>query len=91
MPLVSGRTPARAAALWVFLFHTAAALWLWRSRGQGVKSGLLFWMDFPLSLAWAGASGGRFLAACLVAGGAWWALLAGGLTALVGGIARPRR
>jgi hypothetical protein len=90
MPLFSGRTPARAAALWVFLFHTAAALWLFFSRGAGVRGGVLFWMDFPLSVAWAGAGETSFLAASLLLGGAFWALLAAGLTALVGTIARRR-
>ena len=90
MPLVSGRTPAQAAALWAFLFHAAAALWLWSSWGEGVRSGVLFWMDFPLSLAWAGASGRVFLACALLLGGLWWALVAGGMTAAVGRIARGR-
>ena len=47
-------------------------------------------MDFPLSLAWAGASGRVFLACALLLGGLWWALVAGGMTAAVGRIARGR-
>ena len=90
MPLLSGRTPARAAALWAFLFHSVAALWLWRSWGEGVRGSVLFWMDLPLSLAWAGAAGARFLVASLLFGGAWWALLAGALTTAVGRIVRGR-
>ena len=90
MPLLSGRTPARAAALWAFLFHTGAVLWLWARSGAGVRSGLLFWMDLPLSFAWAGAGGRSFLAASLLLGGAWWALLAAGLAAAVGRVTRGR-
>ena len=90
MPLVSGRTPARSAALWALLLHTVAALWLWFRWGQGVKGGVLFWMDLPLSLAWAGASGARFLATSLAVGGAWWALLGAGLALAIGRIARRR-
>jgi len=90
MPLLSGRTPARSAAFWAFLLHSAAALWLWFSWGRGSRGGGLFWMDLPLSLAWAGAQGGAFLAASLVAGGLWWALLAAALTAAIGRIVRGR-
>ena len=90
MPLLSGRTPAKAAALWAFLFHTGAALWLWVRWGEGVRGGLLFWMDLPLSFAWAGAAGRSFLAASLLLGGAWWALLAAGLALAVGRISRGR-
>ncbi len=90
MPLLSGRTPARSAALWALLFHSVAALWLWRSWGEGVRGSVLFWMDLPLSLAWAGFSGARFLFASLLLGGAWWALLAGALTTALGRIVRGR-
>jgi hypothetical protein len=89
VPLLSGRTPARAAAFWAFLFHAAAALWIaWRWT-IGVAGGVLFWMDFPVSLAYAGARGGWLVAASVVAGGAWWALVAAGLTRLVGRTAAP--
>ena len=90
MPLVSGRTPAREAALWAFGLHALCALWIWLRWGSGVRGGLLFWMDFPVSLAFAGWTGSPFLLASVVAGGAWWALVAGGLTHLVGRIARGR-
>ena len=89
MPLLSGRTPARAAALWAFLLHTAAALWIWWRWDPALRSGVLFWMDFPLSLAYAGATGRAFLAASLLAGGALWAALGAGLARLVGRLARP--
>lgn len=90
MPLVSGRTPAREAALWAFGLHTLAAFWTWLRWSHGVRGGLLFWMDFPFSLAWAGLPGKLFLVASLVIGGAWWALAAAGLTLAVGRIASGR-
>jgi hypothetical protein len=90
MPLVSGRTPAREVALWAFGLHALAALWVWWRWGTGVRGGLLFWMDFPLSLLYAGARSTALLAASVALGGAWWALVAAGLTVLVGRIARDR-
>jgi hypothetical protein len=84
MPLLSGRTPARAAALWVFVLHTAAALWVWSRWSSGVRGGVLFWMDLPVSFLYAAARGGLFLAASLILGGLWWSALAAGLTRLVG-------
>lgn len=90
MPLVSGRTPAREAALWAFGLHALASSWVWLRWGSGVRGGLLFWMDFPLSLAFAGLQGKPFLAASVVLGGAWWALVAAGLTLAVGRVARGR-
>ncbi|KAB2962397.1 MAG: hypothetical protein F9K16_09190 [Thermoanaerobaculia bacterium] len=89
MPLLSGRTPARAAALWAFLLHTAAVLWIHFRWQPGLGDGVLAWMDFPLSLLWGHLSGGPFLAFSLLAGGALWAVLAAGLTRLVGRLARP--
>lgn len=88
MPLLSGRTPARSAAFWGFLLHTGAALWLWRTWGAAARGGGLFWMDFPLSLIWAGVPGRGFLLASLFGGGLWWAALAAGLALAVGRIAR---
>ena len=88
MPLVSGRTPVRAAALWAWLLHAAAALWIWWRWGSGVRGGLLFWMDFPVALAYTGLTGAAFLAATLLLGGAWWAAVAAALAALVGRSAR---
>lgn len=88
MPLVSGRTPAREAALWAVGLHALFAFWIWLRWGHSVRGGLLFWMDFPVSLLFAGTSGRGFLAASLALGGAWWALVAAGLTLLVGRVAR---
>lgn len=90
MPLVSGRTPAREAALWAFGLHALFAFWIWLRWGSGVRGGLLFWMDFPLSLVYAGLPGKLFLAASIGLGGAWWALVAAGLTVAVGRVARGR-
>ena len=84
MPLLSGRSPAAAAALWAFLLHTAGALWIWWRWSTGLRGGVLFWMDFPVALAYAGLRGPAFLAASLLAGGAWWAAVAAGLARLVG-------
>jgi len=90
MPLVSGRTPAREAALWAFGLHALCAVWVWLRWGSGVRGGLLFWMDFPLSLLFAGLQGKLFLVASVVLGGAWWAFVAAGLTLAVGRVARGR-
>ncbi|HLF57293.1 MAG TPA: hypothetical protein VI942_10655 [Thermoanaerobaculia bacterium] len=84
MPLLSGRSPAGAAAFWAFLLHALGALWIWWRWGSGLRSGVLFWMDFPVALLYAGLRGNAFFAASLAVGGAWWALLAAGLTRLVG-------
>jgi hypothetical protein len=90
MPLISGRSPARATALWAFLFHALAVVWVRSSWGPGLGGGVLLWMDFPVSLAYGQLSGAAFLAAALVAGGALWALVAAGLALLVGRAVRPR-
>lgn len=90
MPLLSGRTPARAAALWAFLFHTAAVLWLAFGWRRGVGGGVLLWMDFPVSLLYGHLSGAAFLAGALLAGGALWAAIAAGLARLFGRAARRR-
>jgi hypothetical protein len=84
VPLLSGRTAAGAAAFWAFLLHAAGALWIWWRWSSGLRGGVLFWMDFPLSLAYAGLRDRAFLAASLLLGGAWWALVAFGLARLVG-------
>jgi hypothetical protein len=80
--------PARAAALAAFLLHALAALWVWGRWGAGARGGLLFWMDFPMALLWAGAPGRSFLAASIVVGGAWWAAVAALLALAVGRLAR---
>jgi hypothetical protein len=90
VPLLSGRTPARAVALWAFLFHSVAVGWLWWRFGESVRGGVAFWMDLPLSLLWAGAEGGALLAASLLVGGLWWAALAAAFAYAVGRIVRGR-
>ena len=90
MPLVSGRSPAREVALWAFGLHAIAVAWVWWRWGSGARGGVLFWMDLPLSLTYAGLEGRTFAALSLVAGGLWWATLAAGLTLLVGSSVRDR-
>ena len=90
MPLLSGRSPARATALWAFLLHAAAVAWVAWRWGPALAGGVLVWMDFPVSLAYGRLSGGLFLAAAVVAGGALWAALAAGFATLVGRATRGR-
>jgi len=80
--------PVRNAALAGFLCHALAALWIWKSYPTGTRGLVLFWSDFPASLAYAGLAGRPFLAASLLAGGALWALWAALFAALVGRLAR---
>lgn len=72
-----------------FLLHTVAVLWIWRSWAGGLRGGWLVWMDLPLSLLYAAVAGRRLLAASLLVGGVEWALIAAGLTYLVGRSALP--
>jgi hypothetical protein len=81
------RGPLRAAFVWGVLLHTVAALWIW-SRPGGGRGLVLFWADFPVSLLYAGVTGGAYLAASLLAGGALWGAIAALLAALVGRLAR---
>ncbi len=90
MPLTSGRTPLRAVALWAFLLHALAASWIWLQWGSMARGGLLFWMDFPVSLTYAGIAGRGFLVASLIVGGALWAALGAGLSLLVARAVRPQ-
>lgn len=90
MPLLSGRSPARATALWAFLLHAAAVAWVARAWGPALRGGVLVWMDFPVSLLYGRLSEGLFLAASVVAGGALWAAVAAGLATIVGRVTRGR-
>lgn len=90
MPLLSGRTPAVATALWAFALHALAVGWVRWKWGPGLRGGVLAWMDFPVSLAYGHLSGGAFLTASILAGGALWAALAAALALLVGRLARGR-
>jgi hypothetical protein len=90
VPLLSGRTPAGAAAFWAFLLHAAGVLWIWWRWSAGLRGGVLLWMDFPASLLFAGLGGTAYLGASLLAGGAWWSLLAWLLTRLIGRSAERR-
>jgi len=80
--------PLLQTAIAGFLFHALAVLWIWTSYPTASRALILFWSDFPASLAFAGLSGSAYLAASLVVGGALWALGAGLLAALVGKLAR---
>jgi hypothetical protein len=90
MPLLSGRSPARATALWAFVLHAAAVAWVRARWGPALAGGVLVWMDFPVSLVYGWLSGQLFLAASVVAGGALWAAVAAGLATLVGRVTRGR-
>jgi hypothetical protein len=90
VPLLSGRSPAVATALWAFALHALAVGWVRLQWGPGSRGGVLAWMDFPVSLAYGHLSGWAFLAASIVAGGALWAALAGGFALLLGRLARGR-
>jgi hypothetical protein len=85
---VSLSRPVKSAGFTGFLLHTVAAIWIWTSYPTGSRGLVLFWSDFPVSLAFAGLTGRPFLVASLLAGGALWALGAGLLAALVGKLAR---
>ena len=82
------RSAVRAAAILALLAHSVAVLWIWRDWESGLRGGWLVWMDFPVSLAYLEARGRMLLALSLVLGGAWWAVIGGGLSWLVGRITR---
>ena len=90
MPLVSGRSPAREVALWAFGLHSLAVAWVWWRWQTAERGSVLFWMDLPVSVAYAGLAGKTFAAVSFLAGGLWWAALAAGLTLLVGSSVRAR-
>ncbi len=80
--------PVRRAALAALALHTLAVLWIWRGHSPGARALILFWADFPVSLAYAGVQGRGFLAASLLAGGALWSTVAALLAHLLGRLAR---
>jgi hypothetical protein len=73
-----------------FLLHAAAAAWVFRHWGPGLRGGVLAWMDFPVSLAYLSLHGAPLLAASLILGGAWWAVLAALLSRGLGALVAPR-
>lgn len=88
MPPREPRPPIRAAAIAGGLLHLVAVLLIWRRHGAGTGGLVLFWMDFPVSLVYAGLTGGAYWLASVVAGTALWAAAAVLLTLLVGRLAR---
>jgi hypothetical protein len=82
------RGPVRSAFLAGALLHALAALWIWSRYSSAARALVLFWADFPASLAYAGLGGGRFLAASLLVGSLLWGAVAALLAALVGRVAR---
>jgi hypothetical protein len=87
-------TPSRRAALVAmavgFVLHTATALWTWQTWGLIGRADLVVWMDFPVSLLYLHLDGAALLGWSLAAGGLQWAVLAAGLTLLLGHSARRR-
>lgn len=82
--------PVRASATAGLALHTVAVAWAWWRWGLAIRSVLLLWMDFPLSLLYAGVTGRAVLLSSLVLGGALWAGVGALLAALVGRAARER-
>ena len=72
-----------AAAVGAAVLHTLAVAWIWATWAVALRSGLLVWMDLPVSLLYAEAQGRGLLAASLLAGGLWWACVGALLSAAV--------
>ena len=83
----SRRAMAAAVSIGVVL-HTFTVLWVWQTWGYFGRGNVLAWLDFPVSLAYLQLDGDPLLFWSVVAGGAQWALIAAGLTWLVGRSAR---
>jgi hypothetical protein len=81
----------RAGALAGFLLHALAVGWAWRSWELGLRSGVIVWMDFPLSLLYLGAPGRQLLVWSVVVGGLWWAAIGALLTHWIGRVAATPR
>lgn len=78
------------AMVLAFFLHTGAVLWIWISWESGLRGGWLVWMDFPVSLLFLQARDALFLWLSLGIGGLWWAGIGGGLSWLIGRVARGR-
>jgi hypothetical protein len=70
------------------LLHTCAVLWVWHSWTSFGRSGVLAWIDFPVSLAYLRLRGGAKLAWSLAVGGLQWGLVGAALSLLIGTSAR---
>jgi len=88
VPPTEPRPPALAAAIAGALLHLVAVALVWRRHGSGTGGLVVFWMDFPVSLAYAGLAGRAYWLASAIAGTALWAGAAAMLTLLVGRLAR---
>ena len=53
-PLAGLSKTSLMKALWAFALHALAVGWLRFQWGPGSRGGVLAWMDFPVSLAFAG-------------------------------------
>ncbi len=84
------RPAVRNAVVLAFLLHTVAVLWIWVSWESGLRGGWLVWMDFPVSLLFLDARRGVFLGASLVLGGAWWGVIGGALSWVMGRVVKGR-
>lgn len=82
------RHPARSAAIAGALLHALALAMVWRRHGAGTGGLVVFWMDFPVSLAYAAIEGRAYWIASLVAGGALWSAAAALFATVVGRLAR---
>jgi hypothetical protein len=91
VPTTKARHPALPAALAAAILHTVAVWIVWRRHGAGPGGLILFWMDFPASVAYAALEGRAFWVASYLAGGALWATAAALLTILAGRLARGSR
>jgi hypothetical protein len=80
----------RNASIAAVLIHTIIALSVWHNWGEFGRGTVLFWMDFPVSLLYSHLDDPEFLAGSLLLGGVQWALLAAGLTYLLGRSVRDR-
>jgi hypothetical protein len=72
------------------LLHTVAVGVVWRGWELGMRSVVLVWMDFPVSLLYLGFAGHHLLAWSLAAGGLWWAFLGALLSHWVGRLSARR-
>jgi hypothetical protein len=86
----SARRAVLSAFVAGFLLHTLAAAIAWRSWG-GLRSGVLVWADFPVSLAYLQLTGRSLLAASLLAGGLQWGAIAALLAYWLGSALRKAR
>lgn len=87
--------PSRRAVTTAFvagiLLHTLAAWIAWRSQWTLGRSGLIVWLDLPVSLAYLQLKGHALLTTSLVAGGLQWGAVTALLAFWLGRSLRARR